>query len=398
MNILTKETIMQIVEQNTKEELTPAFRAFIDELSPEDIIAISAYYRWVQRRNVKNEGISELINDKRRTAMQKALGATDWEFSGHIRYVGEGAPCRGGCGKMVQNAYFAYSPTTNTEVAFGEKCLSNFLGIDQAVIRRFDTILAQTNVEVAKALSYGKFNVKLKESQIYGIFKGISLNEKLNHAFVQKAGITAVEVAMNLIACGLVVPTALNNLLIQKYREVLFEELWLPEQITLFDEKYKYISAIDRKGESTVYYKESDKQEFTPEKINTGTDMGFIVQMPFLTVLNSLALNGFAYGHDFFYLVLKEKSAAFLNTLGQLNVILGKLKGKGNNETVALRLKQHLQADSKATPVQILCDALITGNTNLVFAFFDIESNADLLCVLQQYIQPVFDELKVRCK
>lgn len=391
---------MQINKEKFRELLgnSPQAVEFINSLTIEDINIIQLYYKYITQQVAKNAGITELaLSEERRKEFQAKYGATDWQFAGLIDYAAEAVPCHGNCGKMVKYAYYAMSPQTGQELSFGCTCMSKFLGIPELVIKKMNKILAVTDEEVAEALSYGKYSLALKESISYRILFSLQTNEMLNKLFVKKAGLTAVELFINFMRSGFMLPKQLNLLITEAYTSCLQELYWNKDVVDIFPSQFSCINNIQRKYAPLYLSTVEGSMTLNPWDIRPDIPMSYLVQVPFRELLNSLVFNAYAYNSDYMRLELgKENAMALMNAVGQLNKFIPEA-GADTEEKVATtaeKLFNYTAGKTTYTPAEILLNAWKTNNTHEVVYFFSVVEADDFLRVIAMYFNSILQMLK----
>ena len=226
---------------------TKAGQALKDSFTEQDKQLILLYFKWLTKKNATNIGINQLTltgtmspDIKAFLEAENLANIKDWEFTGMVDYGVMGAVTCSHGGHRLRYAYYAYSPSANRELIFGQSCASDFFDVDKATLGSFVKVVNKASKELCAILNKGRYSreftftdeavncFKMLRHSDFMMSSDPSLADLYNdiatrcYRYINK---TAMELWANFISRGLLLPETLREIVISGYRQASLDAL-----------------------------------------------------------------------------------------------------------------------------------------------------------------------------
>jgi len=354
--------------------------AFKKSLTTDDVYTVNMYYRWMTMNVSKRDGIDKLV-----AKTKYVKGCKNWEFTGIIDYGRKAVKCEAdGCGAIIRYAFSAHATNNHGEgvdIVLGRDCMCNLFGVNAATLKNLNETIAGINIEVSKALAYGRYHDAWKSSIAFKILKVVKNNKIINQMFVDELGKTAVELYLNFMKCGFMLPKTLNDLVELAYKTVIEKQVWGTNSHKLFDgDKYNQVfDILSAECHSFNAHNYDKSKYFNSIDITTDSDISYLINQEARNVIASVLINGYVYAENY--------ELDFIVNMAELFRSIEKVSIDDEHTTPSIVLK-HISADKdyEEHPVSILRKALKYNDLNLVVVFFDVTDMKSIINLYQVYM------------
>lgn len=379
---------------------------FIFSLSDSERGLIRAYYFWLTSRMTKNAGIKNMaFQDTEAYAQQMEWGATDWEFIGmcDLLYRGaahctHGTKSVGSQGHSLRYVYYVYSRQLDLTLQFGVNCASKFLGYDLSSVN-YAKVLENAKYELARALAYGRNSVALENSFEYKLLRYLRHNKLFRDKFTKELGRSGMELFLNFMYHGFVLPYKLNTTIRNVYNKLCNEAIWCTDSVEIYGKSIApneaYIKTrFDNKivttlGTKQVYTTELGTEAYT---VSADTPIPVLMQLGTKWAINAVTIDACMCNHE----VVANSgvpTSVIIDKLGYINKLISNYTPK-NVTTSALLLSYLNEPYSPITPEFIIAESMATDNLNLMVVFFNVISAPQLTHVLIKHMDAVIKLLE----
>jgi hypothetical protein len=272
--------------------------------------------------------------------------------------------------------------------------MSQFLGVNTAVLGKLSQILENTDIEVRNALAYGRNSVYLKNSVCYTMLYTLKNNKKVNELFVSILGRTATELFLNFINSGFVLPQRLNELVNKAYYEVVQELFWSGGSLVLFDtdfskiqHSYAPVSFIKPTGESV---------RLQANAITKDLDIATVCQLKLRQLINCLSINSYTSGLRF--MSTDEQMKQFFGVLQTVNELytqnVDALEVKYKYTSRAKYIQRYFCGEVSNDPAEVLLTCYVNDDASLLCTMFNIDDTIQILGIFARYVFPMVELMK----
>ena len=354
--------------------------AFKKSLTIDDVYTVNMYYRWMTMSVSKRDGIDKLI-----PKTKYVKGCRNWEFTGIIDYGRKAVKCEAdGCGAIIRYSFSAHATNSHGEgvdIELGRDCMCKLFGVNADVLKNLNKTIANINIEVSKALAYGRYHDAWKSSVAFRALKVIKSNKVINKMFVETLGKTAVELYLNFMKCGFMLPKTLNDLVESAYKTTIEQVIWSTKKHNLFDDD-KYNQAFDILSKECHAFNAHNydrSQYFNSIDVSLNSDISYLINQEVRNIIASVLLNGYAYA-DIIDLDFIVNMAELFNSIEKTQI--------DDEHSTSNIVFKHISAneDYEEHPVGVLYKTLKYNDLNLVVVFFDVTDMQSILNLYQAYM------------